>query len=227
MTNRAIGIMGGTFDPVHYGHLVTAESVRAHYGLQEVVFVPTGMPPHKSPEQVSQAEHRYLMTVLATATNPAFSVSRSEIDRPGPSFTADTVREVRQSRGPLDEIVFITGADAVRQLPSWSRLDEIFQHCEVVAASRPGYPFAEFEQEIALLPRPLRRRIHFLEVPALAISSVVDQGRLPTYRVLGILSPPPGFLGRRGHSAKVAAAVGGGRHLAVEPHLVDVDLDGL
>ncbi len=171
MTNRAIGIMGGTFDPVHYGHLVTAESVRAHYGLQEVVFVPTGMPPHKSPEQVSQAEHRYLMTVLATATNPAFSVSRSEIDRPGPSFTADTVREVRQSRGPLDEIVFITGADAVRQLPSWSRLDEIFQHCEVVAASRPGYPFAEFEQEIALLPRPLRRRIHFLEVPALAISS--------------------------------------------------------
>lgn len=171
MTNRAIGIMGGTFDPVHYGHLVTAESVRAHYGLQEVVFVPTGMPPHKSPEQVSQAEHRYLMTVLATATNPAFSVSRSEIDRPGPSFTADTVREVRHSRGPLDEIVFITGADAVRQLSSWSRLDEIFQHCEVVAASRPGYPFAEFEQEIALLPRPLRRRIHFLEVPALAISS--------------------------------------------------------
>jgi len=171
VTNSAIGIMGGTFDPVHYGHLVTAESVRAHYGLQEVVFVPTGMPPHKSPQLVSEAEHRYLMTVLATATNPAFSVSRSEIDRPGPSFTADTVREVRRSRGRQTEVMFITGADAVRQLATWSRLDEIFQYCEVVAASRPGYPFAEFEQEIAQLPRSVRQRIHFLEVPALAISS--------------------------------------------------------
>lgn len=161
--------MGGTFDPIHYGHLVAAEVARYHFGLGEVVFVPTGHPPHKEGASVTDAEHRYLMTVLATATNPHFSVSRSEVDRPGPSYTVDTVADMRRSYGPDCGMFFITGADAVREIGTWHRPDELFAMCEVIAATRPGYPLGDLD--LPGIRKEALAHIHFLEVPALAISS--------------------------------------------------------
>jgi len=165
----AVGIMGGTFDPIHYGHLVAAEVARSHFGLSEVVFVPTGRPPHKEGAKVTDAEHRYLMTVLATATNPHFSVSRSEVDRPGPSYTVDTVADMRRTYGPDCGMFFITGADAVREMGTWHRPEELFAMCEVIAATRPGYPLGRLN--LPDLGEEALAHIHFLEVPALAISS--------------------------------------------------------
>lgn len=167
----ALGIMGGTFDPIHYGHLVTAEIARAHFHLDEVLFVPTGRPPHKEGSPVTGAEDRYLMTVLATATNPHFSVSRSEVDRPGPSFTVDTVAEIRRQQGLDCGLFFITGADAIRDVATWHRPDELLAMCDIIAATRPGYSLHDVEQGVPGLGPEALTHIHFLEVPALAISS--------------------------------------------------------
>lgn len=168
---RAIGIMGGTFDPIHLGHLVAAEAARACFGMSEVIFVPSGNPPHKSDRRVSNSEHRYLMTVLATAENPFFRVSRVEIDRKGPSYTADTIMELRREIGPEAKLYFITGADAVMELMTWSRPDEILRQCQLVAATRPGYPPADVDRLHKSIPAAGADRVHTLEVPALAISS--------------------------------------------------------
>ncbi|PIF04768.1 MAG: nicotinic acid mononucleotide adenylyltransferase, partial [Propionibacterium sp.] len=114
-----LGVMGGTFDPIHHGHLVAASEVAAEFSLDEVVFVPTGIPWQKRDRQVSHAEDRYLMTVIATASNPRFSVSRVDIDRPGDTYTVDTLKDLRAERGPDTDLFFITGADAVRQILTW------------------------------------------------------------------------------------------------------------
>lgn len=115
--------MGGTFDPVHNGHLVAASEVQATFDLDEVVFVPTGRPYQKDVEEVSSAEHRYLMTVIATASNPRFTVSRADVDRPGPTYTIDTLRDLARSYGPDTELFFITGADALAQILTWKNVD--------------------------------------------------------------------------------------------------------
>lgn len=169
--HTAIGIMGGTFDPIHLGHLVTAEAARACFQLSEVIFVPSGNPPHKSDRSVTDAEHRYLMTVLATAENSHFRVSRQEIDREGPSYTVDTIAELRLELGPEATLYFITGADAVMELMTWSRPGEILRYCQLIAATRPGYPPADFERLRKSVPAAGADRVHTLEVPALAISS--------------------------------------------------------
>src|SRR3954470_8473137 len=117
--------MGGTFDPVHHGHLVAASEVAAVYDLDEVVFVPTGQPWQKSEHEVSAAEDRYLMTVVDTASNPRFPVSRVDIDRGGPTYTTDTLTDLHRQR-PGSELYFITGADALAQILSWQKLDELF-----------------------------------------------------------------------------------------------------
>ncbi len=163
--------MGGTFDPIHFGHLVTAEASRAAFGLEGVVFIPSGNPPHKQERSVTPAEHRYLMTVLATSTNPYFRVSRSEIDRIGPSYTVDTIEELRRAVGPETLIYFITGADAVMELMTWNRPQDILAQCELIAATRPGYPPADFQRLRQAIPQVSAARVHTIEVPALAISS--------------------------------------------------------
>lgn len=163
--------MGGTFDPIHYGHLVTAEVARAHFGLSEVLFVPTGTPPHKDRRAVTRAEDRYLMTVLATATNPHFRVSRIEVDRPGPSYTVDTLRALKAEYGPEVSLFFITGADAVLEMLSWREPSQLLVLAEVIAATRPGYVLAEVAKLRHGLTNAEWTRIHTLEVPALAISS--------------------------------------------------------
>ncbi|CRK55491.1 Nicotinate-nucleotide adenylyltransferase [Alloactinosynnema sp. L-07] len=160
--SRRIGIMGGTFDPVHHGHLVAASEVQSRFALDEVIFVPTGQPWQKSEREVSAAEDRYLMTVVATASNPRFSVSRVDIDRQGATFTVDTLRDLR-ARYPRDELFFITGADAMQQILSWRQADELFKLAHFVGVTRPGYHLADTH-----LPEG---SVSLIEVPAMAISS--------------------------------------------------------
>ncbi|HEX5429391.1 MAG TPA: nicotinate-nucleotide adenylyltransferase, partial [Pedococcus sp.] len=137
-----LGVMGGTFDPIHHGHLVAASEVQALYGLDEVVFVPTGRPWQKDEREVSAPEHRYLMTVVATASNPRFTVSRVDIDRPGLTYTIDTLRDLHAQR-PEAELFFITGADALAQILSWKDAEELFELAHFVGVTRPGYPLSE------------------------------------------------------------------------------------
>jgi nicotinate-nucleotide adenylyltransferase len=176
----AVGIMGGSFDPIHMGHLVTAEQARADLGLDEVVFIPSGAQPQKS--HATPPELRYLMTVLATAANPAFSVSRLEIDRPGPTYTVDTLRSVRERR-PDDRLYFITGADAILNILTWKDATECLELAEFVAATRPGYDLGRLESE------GLRRHVRILDVPALAISSSDVRARFGAGRPVRYLIP--------------------------------------
>ena len=163
MTRPArIGVMGGTFDPIHHGHLVAASEVASAFDLDEVVFVPTGQPWQKSDREVAPAEHRYLMTVVATASNPRFTVSRVDIDRDGPTYTIDTLRDLAAQR-PGAQLYFITGADALAQILSWKDSDELFGLAHFVGVTRPGHVLDD-----AGLPAD---RVSLMEVPAMAISS--------------------------------------------------------
>ncbi|MFT4231049.1 MAG: nicotinate-nucleotide adenylyltransferase [Microbacterium sp.] len=155
-----IGVMGGTFDPIHHGHLVAASEVAQSFALDEVIFVPTGRPWQK--DEVTPSEDRYLMTVIATASNPRFTVSRIDVDREGPTYTIDTLRELRAERSDA-ELFFITGADAIAQILSWRDHDELWDLAHFVAVSRPGHVLS-----IDGLPG---ERVSRLEIPALAISS--------------------------------------------------------
>jgi nicotinate-nucleotide adenylyltransferase len=157
--------MGGTFDPIHHGHLVAASEVQAWFDLDEVVFVPTGDPWQKSDRDVTAAEHRYLMTVIATASNPRFTVSRVDVDRSGPTYTIDTLRDLREQR-PDAELYFITGVDALAEIFSWRDASELFGLAQFVGCTRPGY--AMDETTIAAIPAD---RVTMVEIPALAISS--------------------------------------------------------
>ncbi len=160
-----VGVMGGTFDPIHHGHLVAASEVQGWFGLDEVVFVPTGQPWQKTDRVVSPAEHRYLMTVIATAANPRFTVSRVDIDRAGPTYTIDTLRDLRAAR-PGADLFFITGADALTDIFSWRDADDVFALAHFVGCTRPGS-----EMDPATLSAIPAERVTMLEVPALAISS--------------------------------------------------------
>jgi len=162
---RRVGVMGGTFDPIHHGHLVAASEVQAWFALDEVVFVPTGDPWQKSDRVVTTAEHRYLMTVIATASNPRFSVSRVDIDRDGPTFTLDTLKDL-QAAMPDAELYFITGADALADIFTWRSADDLFALAKFVGCTRPGHEMDP--QTLEAIPGD---RVTMLEIPALAISS--------------------------------------------------------
>ncbi len=162
--------MGGTFDPIHHGHLVAASEVGHFFSLDEVIFVPTGQPWQKNGRKVSAAEDRYLMTVIATASNPRFSVSRVDIDRPGETYTIDTLRDLRAQRGPDAEFYFITGADALAKMISWRDADELFSMARFVGCTRPGHQLT--------LPDLPSERISLVEIPALAISSTECRERV-------------------------------------------------
>ncbi len=164
---KRIGIMGGTFDPIHFGHLVTAEKVQAAFALNEVVFVPSGNPPHKKNRPVTKAVHRLAMVKLAVANHPGFSVSAVEIERKGYSYALDTVDEFHRIYGADTALFFITGADAILEIATWHKADELMAKCEFIAATRPGY---HFDEEHAL-PQAYQDRIHIFRETALAISS--------------------------------------------------------
>ena len=175
-----LGVMGGTFDPIHHGHLVAASEVQTRFGLDEVVFVPTGQPWQKDAREVSPAEHRYLMTVVATASNPRFTVSRVDIDRPGPTYTIDTLRDLHHER-PEAELFFITGADALAQILSWKDADELFRMCHLVGVTRPGYLLSGDH-----LPPDI---VTLVDVPAMAISAWGGRQGVPAGRRVWYLVP--------------------------------------
>jgi nicotinate-nucleotide adenylyltransferase len=175
-----VGIMGGTFDPIHHGHLVAASEVATLFHLDEVIFVPTGEPWQKSQRRVSPAEHRYLMTVIATASNPRFWVSRVDIDRPGPTYTIDTIRDIRDQR-PSAELFFITGADALAQILSWKDAEEALTLARFVGVTRPGYDLSAEHLPVDA--------VTLVDVPAMAISSSDCRERVAGRRPVWYLVP--------------------------------------
>jgi len=173
--------MGGTFDPIHHGHLVAAAAVADYFALDEVVFVPTGQPWQKEGRDVSAAEDRYLMTVIATASNPRFSVSRVDIDRPGQTYTIDTLRDLRAERGTEAEFYFITGADALSEILTWRDPEALFELAHFVGCTRPGHTLSD--------PGLPGARVSLIEVPALAISSTDCRERVEVGRPIQYLVP--------------------------------------
>jgi len=177
MQKQRLGIMGGTFDPIHIGHLITAEIVRTECRLDKVLFIPAGSPPHKQGQMITPAAHRYLMTVMATVSNPCFEVLPMEIERSGPSYTIDTVRWLLNEYGPATELFCITGADAIRDLLTWKDLDSLLDLCRFAAASRPG-ALEAIEPIIAHLGKKGRERILRIDTPQLDISATKIRDRL-------------------------------------------------
>lgn len=178
-----VGVMGGTFDPIHHGHLVAASEAAHRFGLDEVVFVPTGEPWQKAGRKISPAEDRYLMTVIATAANPRFTVSRADIDRAGPTYTIDTLRDLRGDY-PDADLYFITGADALSSIMSWHDWEDMFALAEFVGVTRPGYELTE-----DMLPADIQERVHLLDIPAMAISSTDCRERAAAGRPVWYLVP--------------------------------------
>jgi len=179
MGHRRIGIMGGTFDPVHHGHLVAASEVQSRFDLEEVVFVPTGQPYQKG--RVSPAEDRYLMTVIATASNPRFHVSRADIDRSGPTYTIDTLRDLHAVYGAGTELFFITGADALAKILSWKDALEMLSLAHFVGVTRPGFDLSDEH-----LPEDT---VTLVEVPAMTISSSDCRARVAAGKLVWYLVP--------------------------------------
>jgi nicotinate-nucleotide adenylyltransferase len=183
---RRLGVMGGTFDPIHYGHLVAASEVADLFDLDQVVFVPSGQPWQKS-RHVSAAEDRYLMTVIATASNPRFSVSRVDIDRAGPTYTRDTLADLH-ALNPESQLYFITGADALESILSWQGWEELFGLARFIGVSRPGYELRR-EHITGVLGELTEDALTLVEVPALAISSTDCRQRAEQDRPLWYLMP--------------------------------------
>jgi len=190
--NKKIGIMGGTFNPIHHGHMVTAQEALDQFSLDRVVFIPTGDPPHKVEDLLAHAEDRYLMTVIAISSNDSFFVSRAEIDRRGKSYTIETVKELRNTYGADAELFFITGADAILEILTWKNTDEIVTLAKFIAATRPGYDLSKIEGLKSTLFRSEKEAdegISIMEIPALAISSTDIRKRIKQGRPINYLVP--------------------------------------
>jgi nicotinate-nucleotide adenylyltransferase len=183
-----LGIMGGTFDPIHYGHLVAAEGARYEYGLEKVIFIPAGQPPHKLNIKLTEPWRRFEMTRLAVATNPYFQEMSIEIERPGPSYTIDTVLEISRLF-PGAQVYFITGADAVFEILSWKRVEQLLSICKFIAATRPGYNLDEMWRKRGTLSQDFKKNVFYMEVPALAISSTDIRQRVREGRPVKYLLP--------------------------------------
>lgn len=160
--------MGGTFDPIHYGHLVAAEAAREKFLLERVIFVPTGVPPHKEPGTVTDFWHRYLMVALAVLSNPHFEVSRLEYERGGVNYTVDTLRQLRRIYGAGARLFFITGADTILEIFGWREPEELLSLCRFIVAARPGYDMHLVKE---VLGKFYRTAVIPLEMPQLGISS--------------------------------------------------------
>lgn len=183
-TEQRVGLLGGTFDPIHHGHLLVAECAAHKFELDRVVFIPAGDPPHKQEQKITGAGDRYLMTLLATIHNANLTVSRLEIDKPGLSYTLDTVREF-QDQYPEIKFYFITGADSILEISTWKQPKKLLSTVEFIAASRPGYSLSDLDKEVY---DKYQHRIHPLQVPRLDISSTnirqrVAEGRPIKYQL--------------------------------------------
>lgn len=193
-----LGIMGGTFDPIHYGHLVTAEQAREALDLDLVLFMPAGSPAFKQDQAVSSGEDRYAMTLLATAANPAFIASRFEIDRAGITYTVDTLRALRARYPDNVELYFITGADAIIEILTWHDADSIASLATLIAATRPGYDIDQAKARIKA--SGIEFDIRYIEIPALAISSTNIRERVASGKSVRYLTSESvlGYIAKNG-----------------------------
>ncbi len=176
---RKLGIMGGTFDPIHLGHVAAAEACRVNFTLEKVIFVPAGVPPHKS-RRVTPARDRLAMVIQATADNPYFEVSDFEVNRTGKSYTVDTIEHFRQEYADGIRLFFITGADAILEILSWHNVTRLSEMCEFIAVTRPGYANGGLDKALANLPLEIRQKIMVLVVPSLNISSTEIRDKVRT-----------------------------------------------
>lgn len=184
-------IMGGTFDPIHLGHLAAAEGIRKVYNLNRIIFMPSGDPPHKPGSCVSAAEHRYNMVCEAIISNPFFFASRMEIDREGKTYTVDTMKQIRDFLGYTIDIYFITGADSILELSTWKEPGKILSYCRLLAVTRPGYDRRELNIKIEELNHLYGSRIELVEIPTLDISSTEIRRRAAEGRNIKNLVPEP------------------------------------
>lgn len=184
-----LGIMGGTFNPIHNGHLVVAEEVRNLFQLDKVIFIPAGNPPHKQDKIMLPAEDRYLMTVLATMTNMYFEVSSMEIERGGLSYTVDTIKQLREKYGSKTKLYFITGADAILSIFTWKDVPQLLLSCEFIAATRPGYGLDDLRKKLEELDNDYLKHIHLVEVPGIAVSSTDVRRRIKEGKPIKYLLP--------------------------------------
>ncbi len=182
-----LGVMGGSFDPIHYGHLVAAEEARSQFDLDQVLFMPAGRDREQETCAKVTAEDRYSMVVIATASNPVFSVSRFEVDRHRQTFTIETVQALRREYEESTEIFFITGADAVLELDSWKDYELLANYCHFIAVTRPGYDLRRLED--LTRKSQMAPKIAVIEVPALAISSTDLRERIKSGRSIRYLLP--------------------------------------
>ncbi|ADY56741.1 nicotinate-nucleotide adenylyltransferase [Syntrophobotulus glycolicus DSM 8271] len=185
---KHLGIMGGTFDPIHYGHLVAAETARTVFGLDNVLFIPTGIPPHKNHCPVTDPNLRYEMVRLSIRDNSYFKVSRLEIERDGPTYTIDTLRTLK-GLFPQQELYFITGSDVLEDILAWREPNEIIRLARIIGASRPGYDAGDSLKRIYDLYPEVKGRITELEIPALAISSTDIRIKVKNQRSIRYLLP--------------------------------------
>ena len=175
-----IAIMGGTFNPIHYGHLISAEEVRDRFGFDSIIFVPSARPPHKGRRNIIDPEHRYKMAILSTADNPYFQVSRIELDRMGPSYSIDTFRQFQVQYGSETQIAWIIGADSLIEITIWKDFDELLNICHFITTTRPNY-------DISSVPENIRRRVKFFEITAVDISATEIRRRIRENRTIKYL----------------------------------------
>lgn len=183
-----VGIIGGTFDPIHYGHLIIAEEARVKVGLVKVIFIPAGNPPHKLRRPFSPAHHRYKMVELAIASNPYFEVSPIEVNRPGPSYSVDTVAMLRKEMGPEVELYFIMGVDSLAGILTWHKPEELIKLCKIIAVNRPGYG-VDIEALDSIIPG-IKSQVIFIKAPEIGISSTEIQERVREGLPIRYLVPP-------------------------------------
>lgn len=188
--SKRIGVLGGTFNPIHYGHLIIAQWAKENFALDKVIFIPAGMPPHKSEKTVLSARHRYEMTLLATIDVPDFEVSPMEIHREGPSYTIDTIRQLSAYYSSETKIFFITGADSILELHTWSRYKELLQSCFFIAATREGYNTQELLKRTEEIQQEYGKRIFNMKIPAIEISSTELRSRIQAGKTIKYLIPP-------------------------------------
>lgn len=193
----SVAVIGGTFDPIHYAHLLIAEDVRRRFGLTQVCFMPAGAPPHKPGERISPAEDRYIMALLATAGDPHFTVSRLEIDRPGPSYSIDTIRRLRAEAGEDGRVYWVIGADAALELLTWRQPDAILAEATVVVAPRPGFDLGRLEETLGT---ERASKLTVIEAPLANISSTMIRAMVRAGESIRYLTPPAvvDYISKRG-----------------------------
>lgn len=187
--SKRIGIFGGSFNPIHMGHLIIAEYARFTHKLDKVIFVPAKEPPHKYRKELAPSEHRYNMVDLAIGGNSCFEISREELDRQGPSYSVDTLLSLSRKRGADQEFFFILGADAVLELLTWKSIDKVMKLCCFLAATRPGYSINQLQKEIKELPKAYQDRIVLFEIPRIDISATCIRSFIKNGRSIKYLVP--------------------------------------